>query len=276
MNFIKYKITAVLVFTMLCYCCIPQHEALGPEIKYVKSSSRYITMFQHDTVDFTFHAIAGDAPIEIAPTVTYSLGANASEPATVKSSTRIESGYAVTLNQILHDAGVYTFAISVADKDGMAASDTVKVSVKNIPAILDTGMTISLGSGASTVGNFYSIETKTVFSLSDAKINVAKISFGYRYDATAKASIYSATESAELKDSTGVTETKFVQATGVTFATATDADLATFVPSATLLSGLAPNDVIAYKTASGISGFILVESIEEAKDGTATFVVKMK
>lgn len=276
MNFIKGKITAVLASTLLCFSCVPQHEALGPEIKYVKLSSTYITMYQHDTVDFTVHAIAGDAPIELAPSVTYSLGTNDEEPASVKSSKRNDSGYAVTLNQILHDVGIYTFAISVADIDGLAAIDTVTVNVKILPAVLDTGTTISLGSGANTAGSYYSVDTKMVYTLDEAKTKVAKISFGYRYDAAAKASIFSATESTELKDSTGATETKFVVATGVTFATATDADLAKFVPKETILTGLAKNDVIAYKTAGGTTGFILVEALDGTTDGTATLVVKVK
>lgn len=263
---------AAFAAAALCSSCVPQHEALGPEIKYLKFDGKNFSIFQHDTVDFAFHAIAGDAAIDVAPNVIYSLGANVATPAKAKA-IYIKGGYAVTLNQILHEVGLYTFIVSVADNDGMDAADTVKVTViSNAP--LGTDTTISLGSGADTAGSFYSIETKTVYTAADAPSKAAEISFGYRYDAATKASIYSATESAALKDSAGVTETKFVRAAAANFADATEADLAKFSPNATKLTGLAKNEVIAYKTASGATGLILIEGLDE--DGTITLVVKKK
>lgn len=274
MKKVKGLFLAALAAAAMFTSCSDDNAA-GPEIKFVNYDGAAMSINKGDTVKFTYQAVAGDAKIATT-VVTYAFGSN--DDALASSTTKeLDNGFEVTVAQKLSEVGVYTFTIYAADKDDKVDSATVVVTVKDAAVALGAGSTITLGASGNTAnGSYYSVDSKTVYKTEDAKTNVAKVSFVYNYDATAKASIYSATESTALKTLAGVTETKFILATGVTFATATDADLAKFTPNAIKLTGLAKGDVIAYKTAAGKTGFILVEALVEAADGTATLVVKMK
>ena len=244
MKKVKGLFLAALAAAAMFTSCGSDEDAVGPEIKFVNYDGAAMSINKGDTVKFTYQAVAGDAKIATT-VVTYAFGSN--DDALANSSTKeLDNGFEVSVAQKLSEVGVYTFTIYAADKDDKVDSATVVVTVKDAAVALGAGNTVTLGAaGNSTNGSYYAVDTKTVYKSEDAKTNVAKVSFVYNFDATAKASIYSATESAALKSLAGVTETKFVLATGVTFATATDADLAKFTPNATKLTGLAKGDVIA-------------------------------
>lgn len=137
MSKIKGLILVALAVTALFASCKKDDDAESPKITIVTVDVNAFSIVKGDTVDFKFKALAGDAKIETAPTVMYAFGKNAATPSTPGQVTALTNGYEVTMNQVLDSVGVYTFTITVGDKDGLADTAVVEVTVRN-PDVLFT------------------------------------------------------------------------------------------------------------------------------------------
>lgn len=274
MKKVKGLFLAALAATAMFTSCGPDEDALAPEIKFVNYDGSDLTVNKGDTIDFTFQAIAGSAKMESAPTVLYAFGTNVATPA--KSTSKVlDNGYEITLDQVLNEVGVYTFTIYAADKDEKVDSATVKVTVKDAAVALTTKGEFTLGASGASAGSYYSL-TDGVLTSAVAETKASKVTFVYNFNTTDKAFIMSGTEASNATVQKGATVTKFAKVTGVTFATATDSDIAAVTPTATKLTGLEVNDLIVFLAADGTKGLIQIKALVAAVDGTTTVVVKIK
>jgi hypothetical protein len=71
--------------------------------------------------------------------------------------------------------GEYNYKFTVTDKDGVTASQTLKITV----AALNSWSTTLLGNQKSTEPSFYASSTNARYTLAQAATNSAKVDFGY-------------------------------------------------------------------------------------------------
>lgn len=273
MKKVKGLFLAALAATAMFTSCGSDEDALGPEIKFVNYDGSAMTIDKGDTVKFTYQAVAGDAKIE-STVVTYAFGSN--DDALATSTTKeLDNGFEVSVAQKLSEVGVYTFTIYAVDKDDKVDSATVVVTVKDAAVALTSKGEFTLGAGSNGNGSYYSL-SEGVLTSAIAKTKASKVTFVYNFNDTDKAFIMSGSESTVTEIKAGATVTKFAKVTGVTFDSATDADIAAITPAATKITGLAQGDVIAFLAADGTKGLIQVKALVTGVDGTTTVVVKIK
>ncbi|MFO7867787.1 MAG: hypothetical protein R6U95_00635 [Bacteroidales bacterium] len=193
---------------------------------------------------------------------------------------KIEDKMTILLNTVMDEAGTKNLTITATDKEGLETEEKITVVVE-AGDLSDKGTKILGASGNDDNGSYYSLEDNAVMDFDAATETTespAKVTLVYNYDDTDGAQIYSPTESSGLSfDGSTATETRFSKLSGITFDSATGSD----VPAAenitdTKLTGLATDDVIAFKTADGTLGLIEVVAIEEGADGSATIGIKTK
>lgn len=190
-------------------------------------------------------------------------------------------------------AGVVKLTFSVSQSDGESTELSITITttapvagpIKNyIQKILGSYDNITYGSSfASSDG--------TVYTLSEAKTNAAKVDWMYYYGTTNLATLASpkdATVSTIYSGSNGPAswtvrnDTRFaivVLPTGVTWDNiTTDAEIIPLASGATAtsVSSLTAGKIVSFKTASGKMGLIKVEAITGTGAGSITYSVKVQ
>lgn len=209
--------------------------------------------------------------------------------------TDIEDGTVDLYEDVMEEAGTYSYVFVVTDKDGMQDTKTIVVTVKE-PVIEPTIKTYTdkvLGADDNpTVGSSFASADGSIYLLADAKTNSNKVDFVYFYGAENLATLAapSNSDAQTVYASIGTWTTQNATVFGTTTITAAQFDAITtdteIVAAATGLSAtkaneLAVDDVIAFETASTSAyaskkGLIKVVELSASKTGSITIEVKVQ
>lgn len=276
MKKVKGLFLAALAAAAMFTSCGSDDDAKVPVISFPNNGGEAVAKNVGDSISFQVDVTPGDGKL-IAEGVDVTLTLDGLALAyTGFTTTVVGDNLKVIATYKFTKAGVYVFTIDAIDKDEVVAvSQTKTVTVTDAAVALTSKGEFILGAGSNAAGSYYSL-ADGVYTFANAKLNAAKIAFVYNFDATTNAEIFSATLATNADIKTAATVTKFEKVTGVTFATAKDSDIAAITPTETKLTGLKEGDVIAFLTADGSKGLILVKAITTGVDGKATLSVSVK
>ena len=263
-------ILSVMASAILFTSCGEEEDPISPAINFIDYDGSAITRNLGDEIGITFTVRQGDAKLE---DVVVKLGQGTIFTASLVDSIKIEDNMQIVLNQVLETVGAQNLTITVTDKGGLSAEKVIAITVES--DLEDKGSHI-LGAGANENGSFYTLATNEVIKQTAAQADPSIVTLVYNNTTADGAQIYSPTESSALTfTGSTATETTFVKLEGVAYETATSDDIPADI-TATKLTNLAANDVIAFETADGTLGIIKVTAISGTTDGMATLSIKTK
>jgi hypothetical protein len=187
--------------------------------------------------------------------------------------------------------GDYLYKFTVTDKDGLTASQTVKITV----AVVNSYTAVLLGNQINTTDpSFYATSTNTKYSVANAKTNSEKVDFGYgNGSASGNEYFIGAPNDPSITEvySTGTWTTKNATKFVLTNLTAAQFD-AINTPDAVIKAvteGTAPsvvsrvrgaeieaNDVVGFTTAAGKKGLIKIVSRSGAANAAGSITINVK
>ena len=188
-------------------------------------------------------------------------------------------------------AGVEKWTFTITDKDGAFSEISFNVTTTAGGPIKSYSQKILGSYDNSAYGSSFASADGTVYSLADAKANAAKIDWMYYYGATAFATLSSpsdASAASVFSSSNGPAnwsvrnDTKLGKVTlptGLTWdAITTDAEIVALASnvSDSKVTALTVGQFLAFKTVTGKSGLIKVETITGTGAGTITYSVKVQ
>jgi len=213
-------------------------------------------------------------------------------PATVVDSTFSESTFSVDylINANL-SAGPETFLLTIKDKDGLTATQTLTITTTALTGEINSYSMKLMGAQHNSNGSSFASVDGNVYTMANAKANANKIDWLYFYGATDLATIAAPNDAHAAQVYTDATNglahwpvlnaTKFKLITdAVDFnAIADDGVIVTQTATGvteTRIPSLATDKLIAFVTASGKKGIIKVESITTGDTGSMTISVKVQ
>jgi len=198
----------------------------------------------------------------------------------------------ITLSTFAYPAaGKERFTFTVTDKDGYTAEAAFEVTTTAGGPIKEFKQKVLGSYDNSSYGSSFASADGTVYTLSQAKANAAKVDWMYYYGATNLATIASpndATVTSIFSSADGPAswsvrnDTKFAKVTlpaGVTWDNiTTDAEIVPLATgaSATKVTTLSVGQIVSFKTVTGKMGLIKVETITGTGAGTITYSVKVQ
>lgn len=188
-------------------------------------------------------------------------------------------------------AGKERFTFTVTDKAGLSAEAAFEITTTAGGAINEYKQKILGSYDNSSYGSSFASADGSVYTLSQAKANAAKVDWMYYYGVTNLATIASPNDasvstiftSADGPASWSVrNDTKFAKVTlpsGLTWDNiTTDAEIIPFASSAsaTKVNTLTVGQVVSFKTVTGKMGLLKVEEITGTGAGTIKYSVKVQ
>ncbi len=266
-------------------------EPVGPTISYDTNIgvTANTTVDPGDTVDVGVIMTAGDADLsELKVTVSYD-GALAQEYATESQSGT--SGKYDTKIATRSTEGTETYTFTVTDKDGLTGELKLTITTESSSVAYTTFADKDLGNqNHATKGSFFATADGSISLTAAANSAPATIDFAHYYGATNMATIAApdnsqaqtiftsmsgwATQNATKFKTSTMTKAEFdAIADGSEINAAYSASTATEASHATQL---AADDVVAFSTAAGKKGLILVKSISGDNSTSGSMVITVK
>ena len=177
-------------------------------------------------------------------------------------------------------AGTATLTLTAVDEGDQSTVATVLVTVTSAPAEVRTAVLLAAPTGDNTSQTFYSVGENRTYSNGDVTGTAAAVSqnidFGYYYGATANASISSpndyptaiydlaaagwGTRNITSLVKGAITSSAYAELSSVA-SVETALSGVDFTSAPETVTGLVADDIIAFKTAGDVEGFIKVVSI---------------
>jgi len=190
------------------------------------------------------------------------------------------------------DAGAERWTFTITDKDGETAELSFNITTTSGGPIQSYNQKILGSYDNSAYGSSFASADGTVYTLSEAKTNAAKIDWMYYYGVTNKATLAAPSDPSVTEVFTSATNgpatwsvrnaTKFSKVSlpaGLTWdAISTDAEIIILASevSETKSNLLAVGNILAFKTVAGKQGLIKIENITGTAAGTITYSVKVQ
>jgi len=190
------------------------------------------------------------------------------------------------------DAGAERWTFTITDKDGETAELSFNITTTSGGPIQSYNQKILGSYDNSAYGSSFASADGTVYTLSEAKTNAAKIDWMYYYGVTNKATLAAPSDPSVTEVFTSATNgpatwsvrnaTKFSKVSlpaGLTWdAITTDAEIIILASevSETKSNLLAVGNILAFKTVAGKQGLIKIENITGTAAGTITYSVKVQ
>jgi hypothetical protein len=212
----------------------------------------------------------------------------------VKDSTFSSKSFTYDINTFAQGSvGQETWVFTIHDSNGDSASVTfiITTTPPNAPGPINDYSSKTLGAQISSSGNAFASTNGIVYILADAKTNSALIDWVYYWDAIGEGTLSAPSDSAAAlqynNGSNGIQNwqvrnaTKFKILTGAfTWSKIVNDSLITIENQSGVnlskVNNLTVGNIIAFKTAAGKEGLILIDAITNDVTGTITFDVKVQ
>lgn len=263
-------------------------DPLAPTITTAQTDA---TVAPGDVVTLTVEVRQGDAKLSTL-TVRESGAQIASDRLSINGEAASNSEASITSNSTVTIAittpsteGTFQYSVQIVDKDDVSANVEFTIVTKGASITSHAVKLIQTPTSGQNNEAFYSSSENVTYSYNTANADASiqsKIDFGYFYQTDAKLispSEYSvASGNNDAKNEwTNLNTTMFV-ASSLDFANVTTTELQAldFTSGTSSTSALAVGDVVAFKTAAGVSGILTVTSLTPGFGQTDSIEIQVK
>ena len=276
----------------LVFTACEDEDKLGPSITFAGGNyvDEDVTVAPGATIAFSWTAQKGDANMK---TITIDRDGVALQgwdeldiPSSVNDTYIDEAEFTVPLNE-----GAYVYKITITDNNGESTSVSFTITVEGSASgdPIDEFTAVLMGAQGSSTGSYLDASAGTVMTQATASSSQASVDIVYYYGSANLATL-TAPDDATVGGGAGNLTlcenwtTKNATRFGTSAVTASefddienDAVISTITGlSASKMTDLAVDDVIAFETTDGKLGLIKVSAISTGSDGTITIDVKIQ